>query len=150
MSVACLLLFFNMVTLALAEASERNPQNAAALVGYFERALWNRLYFTMGLLALLTFVLGIFTTFKIVGPLRRLEAYLQSVAAGERPGPLKFRTGDALQEFPDLVNAAMAACRNSIERAPNSTSMGAVAAAPRANWSGEEEPLAAQSRSGAS
>ena len=63
---------------------------------------------TFALLAPLTFVLGVQTTFPIVGPLYRFRAYLTQIAAGERPGPCHIRKGDELQDLCRVLNRAVA------------------------------------------
>jgi hypothetical protein len=52
------------------------------------------------------FWIGIQVTFRIAGPVYRLETYLRQVANGERPPDCKLRRGDQLQELCEAVNAA--------------------------------------------
>lgn len=55
----------------------------------------------------LVFAVGILTTFRIAGPLYRIERHLEQVARGESPGKCKLRKGDDLQELCDLLNHAL-------------------------------------------
>ena len=67
---------------------------------------------TMGLLASfviltpLTLVVGIQMTFRIVGPMRRFQVYLEDLLAGEAEEDCKIRASDELQHFCELLNEA--------------------------------------------
>lgn len=55
----------------------------------------------------LTFVIFIFLTHKIAGPLYKLTQYLSAFNRGENYGKLKFRGGDYFPELADEYNKAM-------------------------------------------
>ena len=55
----------------------------------------------------LTFVVGILTTFRIAGPLYRMELHLKKIINGEATGPCTIRKGDKLQDFVNLLNEAV-------------------------------------------
>jgi len=55
--------------------------------------------------------IGIRVTFRIAGPMYRFERHLEAVARGAWPGPCRIREGDDLQEFCELLNAALESAR---------------------------------------
>jgi hypothetical protein len=59
----------------------------------------------------LTLIVGVFTTFRLAGPVYRFESYLGAIARGEDPGPCKIRKGDELHDLCDQINAAVTALR---------------------------------------
>jgi hypothetical protein len=59
----------------------------------------------------LIFLIGVLTTFRIAGPLSRLETHLRSIVQGEEPGPLRLRGGDELQGVAELLNRALEVTR---------------------------------------
>ncbi len=52
------------------------------------------------------FWIGIQVTFRIAGPVYRLETYLRQVANGEHPADCRLRRGDELQDLCRAVNDA--------------------------------------------
>ena len=63
----------------------------------------------------LVFIVGLLTTFRVAGPLYRLEMFLKQVARGEKPADCRLRKGDELVEFCELVNVATAPLRRAAE-----------------------------------
>ncbi len=61
------------------------------------------------------FWIGILVTFRIAGPVYRLETYLRQVARGERPADCRLRNGDELVELCAAVNDATRSLRYPIE-----------------------------------
>lgn len=61
-------------------------------------------------------VVGVLVTFRIAGPIFRMERHLESIAAGKDPGACKLRKGDALQGLSDTLNRAVTSLRT--ERTP--------------------------------
>jgi len=65
----------------------------------------------LGLSAVLVFpsllIIGIRTTFRISGPLYRMERHLEGVANGESMGRCTIRKDDQLQDFCDTLNRAL-------------------------------------------
>jgi hypothetical protein len=59
----------------------------------------------------LTLLVGVLTTFRLVGPIHRFETYLGAIARGEDPGPCKIRVGDELHDLCDQINAAVTTLR---------------------------------------
>ena len=59
------------------------------------------------LLVPVTLIVGITTTFKVAGPLHRLEQHCRAIIRGEDPGICKLRKGDEMQDLCDLFNQAI-------------------------------------------
>jgi methyl-accepting chemotaxis protein len=53
------------------------------------------------------FLVCIFVSHKIAGPMYKLGNYLKNIAAGNRPERLYFRNGDNFTEIADLFNQTM-------------------------------------------
>jgi hypothetical protein len=53
------------------------------------------------------FGLWILYTHRLAGPLHRMGRHLESVAAGERPGPCHLRDGDQLHDLCENMNRAL-------------------------------------------
>jgi len=60
-------------------------------------------------------LIGVRATFRIAGPLYRMERHLAAVARGERPEPCSIRRTDHLQDFCQTMNAALAAAEHRSE-----------------------------------
>ncbi len=52
------------------------------------------------------FIICIFLTHKIAGPMFKLTNYLRSISQGAQPSAISFRTGDNFTEVAEEVNAA--------------------------------------------
>lgn len=66
----------------------------------------NLIYFLIGIqlvFSVMVFVLFIFMTHKIAGPLYKLKMHLSKIRQGEAISPLTFRTGDNFQDVADEV-----------------------------------------------
>ncbi|MCI0548990.1 MAG: hypothetical protein L0027_17130 [Candidatus Rokubacteria bacterium] len=61
---------------------------------------------SVGVLLPILFGFGVVLTFRIAGPLHRIERFLAEVAEGAAHEPCSIRSGDELQELCRLVNAA--------------------------------------------
>ncbi len=100
-----------MLAVELTTLSKELPSGGAYLADEIPRllarsAFWSALLLLPGLL-----VIGVRITFKIAGPLYRLEQHLHDVIEGKRPEPCKVRKGDELQEFCSLLNDALESAR---------------------------------------
>ena len=52
------------------------------------------------------FAFCVYMTFRVAGPVYRIERYLEAVVAGETQEPCRIRSGDELQELCSLINRA--------------------------------------------
>ena len=97
--------------LLIARLSEALPSDSTLLIellpGLLTRSLLVSLLFVLPALLLI----GVRTTFRIAGPVHRLESHLGAVVAGLRPGPGQLREGDELQELCGLINQALDTAR---------------------------------------
>ncbi|MEO0649461.1 MAG: hypothetical protein AAFZ65_02135 [Planctomycetota bacterium] len=70
---------------------------------------------TLGLALLwivpMTLAVGILTTFRLAGPLYRLEQHLAAIERGEDPGECRLRKGDHLKEFCAQMNRSLDVAR---------------------------------------
>lgn len=64
----------------------------------------------------IVFVVGVFSTFKFAGPIRRFEIYLTSLLNRQTTQAVKLRKGDQLQDFADLLNEATAPLREQVNQ----------------------------------
>lgn len=83
------------------------PSDGDLLLTHMPGLLGIGLLVTFVLLAPLTFVLGVQTTFPIVGPLYRFRVYLGQIARGESVGECHIRKGDELQDLCQSINRAV-------------------------------------------
>jgi hypothetical protein len=70
---------------------------------------------TFCMLAPLMIIIGIRSTFKIVGPLYRFRVHLRGVLARQDSQPCRIRSDDELQDFCSLLNQVTAPLREGIE-----------------------------------
>jgi nitrogen fixation/metabolism regulation signal transduction histidine kinase len=59
----------------------------------------------------LTLIVGVNITFKIVGPLRKFENFLNEITEGKAPEDCRLRKDDDLQELRQALNEATAPLR---------------------------------------
>jgi hypothetical protein len=107
MSALSLLLQVLLFTKCLSDVAQKLPSDGPLLWAEMRSTLlW--IFFTSTLAFLpLIFLIGVLTTFRIAGPLSRLESHLRSIVQGEAPGPLQVRKGDELQGVAELLNRAL-------------------------------------------
>lgn len=97
----CLLFYRTMTAMAV-----HLPHDGLIVMSEVNDQLGHILFLSLGLLLPATFWIGILVTFRIAGPVYRLENYLQQVARGERPEDCRLRKGDELAELCVAVNQA--------------------------------------------
>lgn len=106
----------------------------------FDRKLTSDLFMQLltaaCLLVPLTLSLGILVTFRIVGPAKRMEDYLNAVAMGDQIGPCRIRDGDELGDLCDALNRAVSRLRADAAAAQSP----AAAAAPPIAEAQEAQP----------
>lgn len=62
--------------------------------------------FGVGVVVPLTIVVGVLVTFRIAGPLYRIETYLAGLGRGEETEPCRLRRGDRLHQLCRVMNEA--------------------------------------------
>ncbi|MEN9723643.1 MAG: hypothetical protein RJB38_1629 [Pseudomonadota bacterium] len=98
---------FSLIT----DQAIQDPQglDVAHLIAVREK-LFQYLYFIEAIFALVIFLLSIFLSHRVAGPLYKLNLFLQNAAkTGTLQGGLKFRSGDHFTELADSYNAMVAA-----------------------------------------
>ena len=83
------------------------PHDGVSLTREIPRVLARTCLMSFALLVPLSLMIGVRSTFGIVGPLYRFRVYLGRIAAGERPGPCRIRKTDDLHDLCDAINRAV-------------------------------------------
>ncbi len=112
-STAGLSVLVQMIVLGhiLSDLAASLPNDGVVLLSRVPEALRNATLFTFALLAPLILVIGILSTFRIVGPMYRFREFLGKVIRGENPPPCRIRDNDDLQDFCELLNEVTAPLR---------------------------------------
>jgi hypothetical protein len=111
MAAVSLLLQVLLFTKCLGDVAAMLPHDGAIFWAQM-RSVFLGVFLTSTLAFLpLIFLIGVLTTFRIAGPLYRLETYLSSIVRGEEPSGLKLRQGDELQKLAELLNQALEVTR---------------------------------------
>ena len=93
------------------------PSEGGLVLSQMSSIITSNVIFTLALLAPLLVTVGVLLTFRIAGPLHRIETYLEAVLAGKEQGPCTLRDGDSLQELCSLVNRVSAPMREAVPEA---------------------------------
>lgn len=80
------------------------PGNPESHFNEFMRQAFHLLAISLGVVLPLTFFVGVLATFRLVGPLKRMQSFLAAIHRGERPPDFRLRKGDHMQEFCTLLN----------------------------------------------
>ena len=97
---------FQMVVLhfMLNRAATALPSDGGELLALIPRLMFDSFLITAGLLIPFTVLLGIRSTFTIVGPLYRFRVFLKQVGRRQQSEPCQIRKGDELQDLCALLN----------------------------------------------
>ena len=106
LATSCILLQFALLHVALTDLASAASDNAH-FADEVSNVLWRHLFITLGLLVPLTLLVGILVTFRIAGPVYRMEQHLEAIARGDNPGPCRVRDGDEFQNLCDVMNQAV-------------------------------------------
>ena len=128
LSALALLLQFVLFTNRLTTLALELPNDSAILAAQTGGVVLDVLVVSCLLFLPLVFVVGILTTFRVAGPIHRIEMVLKQIIAGEKPADFRLRKKDQLQELAQLVNEATAPLRTRDEPAPASTELDDVQA----------------------
>lgn len=82
------------------------PSDGSVLMENMNGALLGVLGITLFAILPLTYVVGVLTTFRVAGPMYRVEEYLRDIVKNGYSGPCTIRKGDKLQELVDELNEA--------------------------------------------
>lgn len=117
-ALSCFAVQLALQTMAVATVASNLSQDPNAA----SRQLMEILMATSGvgvlLLVPLSIFAGLLVTFRIAGPIYRIESYLEARIRGEDQGVLKIRTGDECQRLCSLLNQVLNPSEDS-EQAPS-------------------------------
>ncbi|MBI5363200.1 MAG: hypothetical protein HZA53_08475 [Planctomycetes bacterium] len=111
LSILALALQFVLLAALLTNFATELPQDGPFLMQELPRMLGWVFLLSVGLCLPLTFCVGVVVTFRLAGPLYRMEKHLKAFARGEDPGECRLRKGDELQDLCASLNAATKALR---------------------------------------
>jgi hypothetical protein len=100
-----------MLNRTMMQLVSRLPHDELVVMSEWPALLRSNLVWTAVLLVPLMLGVGIPTTFRLTGPMHRMELYLRAVLRGEEVGECQLRRKDELQDFCELVNRATEAHR---------------------------------------
>lgn len=105
---------------SVATLATDHPRITREYVADLQSELLRDLALAAGVLGPLAFAIGVLMTFRIVGPIYRLETYLLQLMRDEDIGPCRLRAKDELHDFCDVLNEAVERLRNSAREMPES------------------------------
>lgn len=95
---------FVLFTSVMSETLDRSPgalsERYVEIAGAYQRVF----LISLGVVLPLTAIVGVMTTFRIVGPLFNITRFLKRTLAGEKPADCRLRGGDEYQDLCELVN----------------------------------------------
>src|SRR5688572_27118590 len=83
----------------LARLAAELPQDGTLLLQELPSMLTSTILLSLAVCLPMTFCVGVIVTFRVAGPLYRMEQYLRQLARGETSSPCRIRREDELQEF---------------------------------------------------
>ncbi len=102
---ACtLVLQFVVLTSVFSDIAMSLTQDAAKNFDLLASGYTRVLLMSVAVVLPITAIVGILSTFRIAGPLHRIESFLIQVRNGSRPADCQTRKGDELGDLCDLVN----------------------------------------------
>ena len=111
LSVLCLLAQTLVLGTHLTTTASTMPTGGLYLAREIPGMLIESLLLSFLVLLPALLLIGIRITFKVAGPLYRFERHLREIRGGEWPEPCRIRKSDQLQEFCELMNAALESAR---------------------------------------
>jgi len=114
-SALSLLLQAVLLMSGLTRASLDLPNDHLIMLDQVNSTVFGALMSSFVLFLPLTFAVGVLTTFRLAGPIYRLEVFLKQVVRGEKPADCRLRDGDELKDFCALINEATAPLRASVD-----------------------------------
>lgn len=112
-----LLLQYTLFSNRLTHLALRLPNDSDVLLNSTNQMLGQVLALSFLMFLPLTLLVGIMATFRIAGPVYRIEKFLESVEAGQCPPDFHLRKGDELQELAGIVVSATRPLRTAKEQA---------------------------------
>ena len=108
-SISCVSALFQVVLLnsSLVSLGQTLPNDGDLMLGAARGLLVRNLLITVLFLVPWILWIGVLATFRLAGPVYRLETYLRDVVDGTAEGPCRIRKDDELQELCGLINDAL-------------------------------------------
>jgi hypothetical protein len=100
-----------LITYTLTKLAERMPTDGSLLLSELPEFVRTNLLLTFAILAPTALGVGIIATFRIAGPLYRIEQFLTQMKEGRQIEACTIRKGDELQELCALLNDVTAPAR---------------------------------------
>lgn len=100
-----------LITYTLTKLAERMPTDGSLLLSELPEFVRTNLLLTFAILAPTALGVGIIATFRIAGPLYRIEQFLLNMKEGRQIEACTIRKGDELQELCALLNDVTAPLR---------------------------------------
>jgi hypothetical protein len=113
-----------LVVFLLTRIATQIPNDGESVIALMPQYLVLCLGLTVLFLAPLLILVAVLVSFRIAGPIHRLEMYLRQVIAGEKPPDCRLRAGDQLKELCELVNSATAPLRRGDENDADASQSG--------------------------
>lgn len=101
-----LMLYSLLLAGSLSQLANTLPRDGGLVMDRLLQTIGGPLGMTVLLAIPAVLGVGILTTFRIAGPIYRMEQYLHAIQRGERPPDCKLREGDELKDFCSLLNEA--------------------------------------------
>lgn len=105
-AVTAVLLQFLLFSRTIATMASELPNDSLALLELGQGTLVQCLVVTLVVLLPISLAAGILSTFRVAGPVYRLERYLEQVIDGQALEDCRLRKGDELTDLCALVNKA--------------------------------------------
>lgn len=106
LTLLALLLQFLIFLRALTVIAEQLPADQDVLLDAVPSLVLQTSVLALVVVLPLVLLVGVLATFRIAGPLYRLEMYLKQLLSGQDPGECRLRKGDELQNLCGLINRA--------------------------------------------
>ncbi len=106
MSALGILMQFILFHSTLGKLAAGLPSDGSRLLENMNGALLGVLAITLFAILPLTYLVGVLMTFRVAGPMYRIEQYLKAITKHGYTGPCTIRKGDKLQELVDELNKA--------------------------------------------
>ncbi len=108
-----LLLQFALLTASLHHTANLLPSDSALLLDKTNDLALRLVFISAAVFLPLTLMVGVLSTFRIAGPLYRIEKFLRAVQNGENPEDFTLRERDELKDLAALINSSTAPLRSS-------------------------------------
>ncbi|MCB9914135.1 MAG: hypothetical protein H6828_03170 [Planctomycetes bacterium] len=91
----------------LSEIASALPNDGLRLGGMMSDSLSRVFLITSFVFVPLVLIIGVLTTFRLAGPVFRMERHLRELREGKYTGPCRIRKGDKFGELCDEINATV-------------------------------------------